>query len=201
MAEWFRNTHWNDEIAAAFDARLGRARDKAQYLNIQAYTLLATHPPVAAALCRRTLALNDPAQTARAGLYLGTALAVEGDFDGAIDALEASIASERRHPMHRTGAYADQALLVAWAKRSDLYETVLSRLEERHGGQSDELPISALIAKSLIQGERGEADKDLATAALSALEELDWEPSVIPTYLSIDLIKGRLRSICEVESP
>jgi hypothetical protein len=78
MPDWFRNTEWTAEIAAGFETRLARSRDKAQYLTIQAYTLIATHPEVAAGLARRAIALEDEAQTARAALYLGTALMVAG---------------------------------------------------------------------------------------------------------------------------
>ena len=129
MSDWFRNSQWNEEIAATFEARLSRARQKAEYLNIQGYSLLATQPAVAAELLRRAIALDNPGQTARACLYLGTALAVAGDLDGAIAALEGAIEAEQRHPMHRTAAYLDQALLIALAQRSDLYDLALKRID------------------------------------------------------------------------
>src|SRR3989337_3519878 len=91
MNDWFRNAEWNEEIAAAFEARLSRARQKAEYLNIQGYMLLATLPAIAGELLRRAIALDDPGQTARACLYLGTALAGTGDLDSAIAALEAGM--------------------------------------------------------------------------------------------------------------
>ena len=56
MGDWFRNTRWDDEIAATFEARLSRARQKAGYLTIQGYTLLAHAPFVAAGLLRRAIA-------------------------------------------------------------------------------------------------------------------------------------------------
>jgi hypothetical protein len=195
MVEWFRNRQWDDDIQAAFDARLGRARDKAQYLNVQAYTLLATHPTVAASLCRRALALNDPLETARAGLYLGTALAAEGDFDGAIDALEAAIEAERREPMHRTAAYLDQALLVAMARRTDMYETVLGRLDARHAGPFDDQMVSALIARALIGHERGDEVAGIASAALESLEGYEADPAILLGNLSVALLKSRLEDI------
>lgn len=195
MADWFRNTAWNDDVEAAFESRLGRARGKAQYLNIQAYMLLATHPQVAADLARRALALGDPAEVPRAGLYLGTALAISGDLDGAIAALECAIEAERRDPMHRTAAHLDQALLVALAQRADLYDLVLGRLDKERLLPLTEQSLSALIAQALIGGERGEEVSSVATAALGALGDLEEATPLLPGYLSPDLIHCRLAAI------
>lgn len=192
MVAWFRNTDWDDEIEIAFDARLGRARDKAQYLNIQAYTLLATHPGIAANLCRRVLALNDPSQTARAGLYLGTALAVQGDFDGAISALEAAIEAEQREPMHRTAAYLDQALLVALTKRENMYDIALERLHCVRALPFNEQPLTALIAQALIGSKRGQNVAGVAALALETLGYSEGDDSALPRYLSMSDLKDRL---------
>ena len=192
MAEWFRNTVWDDDIETAFDARLQRARDKVQYLNIQAYALLATHPRIAARLCRRAIMLNDPAQTARAGLYLGTALAVDGDLDGAICALETAIEAQQREPAHRTAAYLDQALLIALAQRDDMYEIALERLKGERALPIGEQPLAALIAHALILRERGQNASALARAALEYLGNADPGDADLPAYLSLAEIRKRL---------
>jgi len=192
VGEWFRNADWDDDIEAAFDARLKRARDKAQYLNIQAYALLAVHPRAAARLCRRTIALNDPAQTARAGLYLGTALAVDGDLDGAISALEASIEAQRLEPNHRTAAYLDQALLVALAKRDDMYDIALERLEGEWALPISEQPLASLIAQALIGSERGQNVSAFARLALEILEQPDGDNADLPSCLSPAELRERL---------
>ena len=114
IGEWFRNDGWDDGIAATFEARLAKARDKAQYLTIQAHCLLGAFPKVAATLARQAIDLNDPAQTARVGLYMGTALAMTGALDAAMEA-------EAREPAFRTAAHLDQALLIAAAEREALY--------------------------------------------------------------------------------
>lgn len=195
MVEWFRNTDWNEEIEAAFDARVGRARDKAQYLNIQAHTLLATHPEVAAKLCRRVVALNDPSQTARGWLYLGTALAAQGDFDGAISSLESAIEAEQRDPIHRTAAHLDQALLIALAERDDLYDIALERLNSERDLPFSEQPLNALIALALMGSERGENVVHAAALALEALADTEAYDFGLPPYLSIIDLKSRLRSV------
>lgn len=195
MADWFRNIAWSDEIASTFEVRLGRARDKAQYLNIQAYTLLATRPDVAASLSRRAIELNDPTQTARAGLYLGTALATLGDLDAAIIALESAIEAEQREPMHRTAAHLDQALLVALAERTEMYDLALKRMERESILPFGDQCLSALIAQALIRGERGEDVAGIAEAALEALGTSQDGHADLPHYLSIDTLKGRLKAI------
>lgn len=195
MVEWFRNTDWNEEIEVAFDARLGRARDKAQFLNIQAHTLLATHPEVAAKLCRRVVALNDPTQTARGWLYLGTALAVQGDFDGAISSLESAIEAEQREPFHRTAARLDQALLIALTKRDDLYDIALERLSSERALPFSEQPLDTLIALALLGSVRGENVADAAAFALEALADTEADDAGLPPFLSIIDLKNRLRSV------
>ena len=197
MADWFRNTKWDENIEAAFEAKLSRARDKAQYLNIQAHTLLPARPRIAAALCLRAIALGDPVQTARAWLYLGTALAIAGDVDGAIEALEGAIEAEKRYPLHRTEAHIDQALLVAVARRVDLYNLVLSRLErERQAPYASQEP-SAMIAWALIGNERGEDVAAMAAYALESLADTNDSFPGFPNILSSDDLKSRLQRIAD----
>lgn len=172
MTDWFRQTEWTPAIAAAFAARLARARDKGQYLCIQAHTLLATDPAAAAGLCRQALALDDPDWHARAGLYLGTALALSGDGDGAITALDQAMVAEAANPAFRTGAWLDHALLVAAGERGDLYEAVWRRLDERCGDDGLDAPVEALAALALIGHARGEDMRETASAALDALPAL-----------------------------
>jgi hypothetical protein len=192
MVEWFRNKEWDDEIEAAFNVRLAKARNKAQYLNIQAYTLLTTHPHVAANLATRAIACADVSETPRAGLYLGTALAVAGDLAGAISALEGAIQAEKSEPMFRTAAHLDQALLIALAKRVDMYDLALERL-----GGEQALPLqdqhpSAIIAQALIGSERGQNVARFASFALKELEQSDEDDAALPPYLSLDILKSRL---------
>lgn len=195
MSEWFRNDRWDEEIAARFEARLDRARQKAQYLNLQGYALLASRPDVAAELFERAIVLDDPDQTARAALYLGTARGLLGNFDGAIAALEAAIDAEVRYPMHRTAARLDQALLVALAKREDLYDVVLQRLENEAVLPFDDQWLSALVAQALIRGERGEKVADMAKAALTALGQVDERCDDLPGYLSVGLLRSRIEAL------
>lgn len=195
MPDWFRNTEWNDEIAIRFEDRLKRARHKAQYLNLQGYALLGTQPIAAAALLRRAGALEDPGETARAYLYLGTALAMSGDLDGAIEALGQAIEAEYRYPMCRTGAKLDRALLIAFAERRDLYQAALNDIEQEAVMPFADQRLSALIAGALIRGARGEDVREMAWAALDALR---WEGSnegSLPVHLSVERLRSRLEEL------
>jgi len=187
MGEWFRNNGWDDGIAATFETRLAKARDKAQYLTIQAYCLLATCPELAAVLARRAISLNDPAQTARAGLYLGTALAMTGAVDAAIEALA-------REPAFRTAAHLDQALLIAAAEREALYPLAWARLAEERSVLVDERTPSALIAIALIGGATGH---EVAAEARLAIEMLAEGTGAVagPDCLSAAALTRRLAVI------
>lgn len=65
-SEWYTNEDWNDEIEAAFFAKLARARDKAQYLKIQANVLKSSHPKVALMLLERHFSIGEKSFHAQA---------------------------------------------------------------------------------------------------------------------------------------
>ncbi|HKN78115.1 MAG TPA: hypothetical protein VJW16_03030 [Lysobacter sp.] len=113
MSEWFRNTDWNEAIAAAFDQKLKRARDKKQYLRIQACTLAGSHPQIALQLLDRYFALGDSFDHAQAHVDRATAYLALGDMESAIHAYEAAVERESAFPNVRTGAALDLAYLIA----------------------------------------------------------------------------------------
>lgn len=113
MSDWFRNTDWNEAIAAAFEQKLKRARDKPQYLRIQACTLTRSHPRVALELLDRYFALGDHFDHAQAHVDRATAHLALGDMDSAIRAYEAAVEREAVFPNLRTGASLDLPYLIA----------------------------------------------------------------------------------------
>jgi hypothetical protein len=125
---------------------------------------------------------------------LGTALALAGDVNGAISALEDAIDVEKREPMFRTAAYLDQALLVALAKRSDMYDVVWERLAVERVPPFQDQHLSVLIAHALIGRERGEDVGEAATVALQSLGSIEGQELPLPPYLDINVLKNRLNA-------
>ena len=68
---WYRNTTWTPEIAARFEQKLRRAREKADYLRIQATYLTRAYPEVALELVDRYLAIPNQLQQALGALHQG----------------------------------------------------------------------------------------------------------------------------------
>src|SRR5262249_61122995 len=64
-AEWYRHTECNEEISERFEARLKRARRKAQYLRIQACSLARSEPRVALQLLDRYFELRAARERVR----------------------------------------------------------------------------------------------------------------------------------------
>lgn len=64
--DWYRNTTWDSQVETAFAERLRRARDKGQYLRIQACVLAKSHPDVALRLLDQYFVLGDDWDAAQA---------------------------------------------------------------------------------------------------------------------------------------
>ena len=94
--DWFRHTDWNAEIEAAFFEKLRRARDKKQYLRIQASTIAGRKPEVALRLLEEYFGLGDHFDQAQAHADRASACLALGDIEHAIAALEAALAREEQ---------------------------------------------------------------------------------------------------------
>lgn len=127
--EWYRNTDWNAEIEATFEQKLRRARDKSQYLRIQASYLTKTHPKVALDLIDRYFDLGEHFDMASAYLSKAEALIALNDIDGALVAYEAAIQRERQYPKLITQAYLDFPCFVLANEIEHMYARALDVLE------------------------------------------------------------------------
>jgi tetratricopeptide (TPR) repeat protein len=129
--DWFRNAEWNSDIESAFFAKLKRARDKSQYLRVQACTLATTHPRVALRLLDQYFAMGDRFDAAQAHVDRATAYLSLGQVDDALASYEAALNVEARRPNSLTQAYLNLPFVVACQGIVARYEQALDLLD-RH---------------------------------------------------------------------
>ena len=202
--EWFRNTEWNPEIEAKFFEKLRRARDKAQYLKLQAYYLADSHPKVALALLDKFFALGEGFFLADALVAAANAHLAMGQTGEALNFYKRALDRERQQPCHKTTAWIEFALLVADRRLKDDYDEALRVLDENQTGLS--FPIFSFVRHgvcALIQAERGNRAiaKDQAIKALQAADAgrsgLRYHPGLGLVGPEHDGIRKRLRHLTE----
>ena len=128
--DWFRNKKWDAATEAQFNEKLRRARNKAQYLRIQAGYLANISPKAALALLDRYFALGDHFDIAQAFLDQAEAHLTLGAQEEALRSLENALRREHEFPNLKTNAWSRYALLVAEKKLDHLYDNALQVLRE-----------------------------------------------------------------------
>jgi tetratricopeptide (TPR) repeat protein len=169
--DWFRNEHWSREIEAHFFEKLRRARDKAQYLKIQAGYLAEDEPRTALRLLEHFFDLK------RDGFFLGDAHEIAaksylalGLTDQALISFKLALQREREFPNHKTNAWHEFVLLIADKRIKAEYDEVLRVLDEqREGLVFPALAFAWYSASALIRAEKG----DLSTARVHASKALE----------------------------
>ena len=131
--DWYRNVAWDAEIEAAFVAKLRRARDKSQYLRIQACVLARREPEVALRLLDQYFALGDHFDHAQAYLDRATAHLAVGDIEAAMQSFESALTREQAYPHLLTQAYLDFPCLIAAQQLTDRYAQALDVLGAGEG--------------------------------------------------------------------
>lgn len=179
MPDWYRNTQWNAEIEAAFEAKLARTRgQKAQYLRVQGSTLKDSHPEVAIRLLTRCTEAGEPMFVAHALLDTAHAHYRLGDVDSALGTLQEVLEQQRREPRYQTSAASDYPFLTALHGRREHYDYALELLA--HDGEAlfPTMTFEQEAARAIILSERGEHAHAQAAAviALAAREEQGWIP-------------------------
>lgn len=170
--DWFRHTEWSPEIEATFEAKLKRARTKAQYLRIQACTLAGRNPSVALRLLERYFALGEHLDLAQAFVDQATALLALGRTEQAVDAYESALRREQTFPSMRTRAAIELPYLIALAGLVTRFRRALDVLDgepatpvfpvdrfQRHAARA------LILQKSGKSGAREEARLALEAAA------------------------------------
>ena len=128
--DWYRNSEWDSKIEDAFRQKLKRARDKDQYLRIQANYLAKSHPQVALSLLDEFFALGEDFDWASGYGCKAEAFVALGKFDEAIESYEAALAREEQFPRLITDAYLELPLLIVSQERNDLYGRALEILDK-----------------------------------------------------------------------
>jgi tetratricopeptide (TPR) repeat protein len=177
QSDWFQNERWSQEIEQAFFAKLARARNKDEYLRIQAHHLTGTHPDVALRLL--TLYFEQAtSQTLFASAYVTQAEASLslGDISSAVSAYEAALAREAVFPNVKTNAEFDLPFLIATRKIESCYYRALEILAQ--GNKATPFPVlafkfhaaMALIYDALRQNSQAKHQAALALRAASSTE-------------------------------
>lgn len=189
--DWYRNREWSPEIEAQFSAKLKRARDKAQYLRIQACSLKNSHPETALMLLERYFALGDDFDRAQAYVDQADALLALGEIEAALTSYERALTREQEFPNALTQAYLELPFLIATTRRQDKYQRaleVLSQAQSRLMFPVDRFKWHA--AHALISEATG-ADDAARRHARAALENAYAEHSGFRYHASVGLVGSK----------
>ncbi len=188
MAEWYRNTDWNDEIEADFFARLARARSQRdQYLVIQAIHLAEIQPETTLRLVdlyfeTRTDDFHDP----RARRAASAAHFALGGYAEALDNYLAILDDRDAQRDIHVGSPLQFAFLAARHRSEPHYARALELLSELPlpGEQQADARFRHAAARAILNAETGRdpaaalADARLALALpeglLNAYPDVTW---------------------------
>lgn len=120
--DWYRNKVWNSDIESAFFAKLKRARDKAQYLRIQACTLANIYPEIALRLLDEYFLLPSEHDRAQAHVDRATSYLTLGNVEQAISSYESALAREAEFPKCLTQAYIDLPYFIVSRELTSHYD-------------------------------------------------------------------------------
>ena len=136
--EWYRKTSWSENDKNEFFEKLKRARDynKAQYLLIQAGTLVSTKNPnlldVAEGLLNKILKEfpNEKGEKSPTLNSLGNIYKIRENYEEAIKYYKKSLEFEEVFPYRITNSYLDYSELIVKTKNYEAYNYAEKILEK-----------------------------------------------------------------------
>jgi tetratricopeptide (TPR) repeat protein len=169
--DWYRNKTWDGDIEAAFTAKLKRARDKSQYLRIQANILADTQPEITLQLLEQYFALGEHFDYAQAWVDKARAHLSLGQVALAIQAYQATLAREASCAKYQTRAYLELPYLVATHGLKEHYQECITLLENTTSRLM--FPVDRFVwaaSYAILLQEKGKISdaKEYAKAALEA---------------------------------
>jgi tetratricopeptide (TPR) repeat protein len=188
--DWYRNTEWNAEIAQRFEARLKRARRKAQYLRIQACSLARSQPRVALQLLDRYFELGDDFDHAQAYVDQATAYRSLGQPADAVNSYEQALRREAEFPKLQTQAYLELPFFIATTPIPEKFDQARSLLDEFRARLM--FPVDVFrwnAAYALILAARSQ-ESEASAYAQAALEAAAKEKSGFRYHQSLGLVGG-----------
>ena len=174
MPDWFRNDEWSPAIEEAFQQKLSRARthNRAQYLVIQAMTLVPRHPSSSLSLLDQYFATSDTFEHSRAFQVRGDAFAALGQSEKAIESYKEGVEWERKFPNIISRSIYKLPFVIAKLRSREHYDLALSLLES--GRQKLVFPIDIFLQAAALAfiyadlGKKTEAHNEAQRALTAA---------------------------------
>ncbi|HHI80511.1 MAG TPA: hypothetical protein ENK02_11075 [Planctomycetes bacterium] len=195
--EWYRNTEWNEQIAEQFEVKLKRARQKAQYLRIQASSLARSEPRVSLELLDRYFDLGDEFDHAQGYVDRATAYRSLGKLKEAVKAYEHALRREAEFPNLQTQAYLELPFLIATTPIPERFDQALTLLDQFR--DRPRFPVESFrwnAAYALILEAQSQA-RDAAPYAQAALEAAAKETSEFRYHQSLGLVGRCYRELVQ----
>ena len=206
--DWYRNRTWTPEVEAAFRLKLGRARQKAQYLKIQASYLAEVTPEAALTLLAEYFVLGPDLDWASAYRTQARALMALHRLDEAFDAYEAALQREAAFPGLKTDAYLDYPTAIWSSGATTLSARALEVLDahsERPMFPIDHYRWHGLRALFLAAAGQDEAARADAVLALEAsridASGLAHHPDIGLVRTTDDAFGRGVRQVAELSPP
>lgn len=205
MGDWYRKRSWSVEDERDFRTRLSHARDRAEYLRIQAGELLSNGLAAPALQLFDELLTSDPESIFLTTIHTDRARALVSlkRANEAVQAFRLAVAAARARPNVRGYAALEFAEFAVAAHRADLYAEVTLALDQEPADnpfpsvEFRDATVRAFLAEE--QGDRVSA----RSHAARALAAMTTEKAPFSRHPGLGLVSSvapavvaRLRGLC-----